>query len=129
MTPVSTLLELAKRAEEATGPDCCLDFCIYEALGNEYEMIGKFGVWKRAGAQWPATADSVPPYTASIDAALTLVPEGWRKSIIDADNGNAIVELWQDEGDGEVGAQAATAALALVAASLRARSSEQGAGE
>ena len=25
-----------------------------------------------------------PPYTVSIDAALTLVPEGWRWSLIDA---------------------------------------------
>lgn len=56
-----TLDDLITALREATGPD--------EALDYEIEMLCQpvCQSWK-----YP------PPFTASLDAALTLVPEGWR---------------------------------------------------
>jgi len=57
--------------EKATGPDRELDNEIYtEVLRTQIIKPG----------QRPLTSDReyTPQYTASIDAALTLVPEGWR---------------------------------------------------
>jgi hypothetical protein len=70
---MNVLLELAERCERVSGPDRELDFAIYErALGRELVMLGRFPVWRWQGAQIPATQDSVPPYTASLDAAMAL---------------------------------------------------------
>src|ERR1700743_1640458 len=55
----------------------------------------------------------VPSYTASIDAALTLVPDGWIWDVIST--GTAWVML----DDVQETARAATPALALTAAALR----------
>ncbi len=60
---------LIERLERATGPDRDLDIAIGEAVGA-------------ADHGWPAYhrpfKDWAKHYTASIDAALTLVPEGFR---------------------------------------------------
>jgi len=86
MTDRATLLALAERCEQAAGPDRELDAEIAVALfGGEI-------IWKTAN--W--TMDSYPArrvqnsdyiggyqnaaiftYTESLDAAVTLVPEGW----------------------------------------------------
>ncbi len=67
-----TLLELAERCEQATGPDRELNYHIAKALGFVHETDrgplflhnGKPGSW------------SPLRYTASLDAAMLLVPEG-----------------------------------------------------
>lgn len=105
--------DLIARLEAATGPDRELDRAIAKALGVMplYEMRGQIG------GSWPDC-------TASIDAALTLVPEGWlwqvewighqtRKRV-----GNCI--LWQPH-EPALSGQAATPALAICIAALRAR--------
>ena len=67
-----------------------------------------------------------PAYTASIDAAMSLVPEGM-KFILDTHHMIVtIYEYWpisspEDEGFASYQAEAATPALALVAAALRAK--------
>jgi hypothetical protein len=53
--PKDKLLELAERCEAAAGPDDALDWSIAEAIGCAPGL----------------------PYSASLDAAMTLVPEGW----------------------------------------------------
>ena len=59
---MNKLDELAKHCEEATGPDRSIDGLIAHAIGC---------TMPDDPAGWP------PRYTASIDAALTLVPDGW----------------------------------------------------
>lgn len=104
------LLELAARCEAATGADRELD-------GD----IGRVtGAWK--------TQSSYREYrpTASIDAALTLVPEGCHASV-DTELGLAecgILQRRHDDSGVTVVAfvsDCSTAALAICAAALRAR--------
>lgn len=58
------LADLIARLEKATGPDAGLDLMIAEAVG----LKPSFGATGSVGGGWL-------PYTTSIDAALTLVPE------------------------------------------------------
>lgn len=64
-------------------------------------------------------------YTRSLDAALALVPEGWNRRLSEDDNGRWWAELrhgYETSFNKVVGSvQAATPALALCAAALRAR--------
>jgi hypothetical protein len=80
--------------------------------GNTDQSLGRWFLEKPAA------------YTASIDAALTLVPEGWQRSIWIGDSDDqrtALVELCPYDADTEVQVRAATPALALCAAALKAR--------
>ena len=90
------LLELAERVEKAEGPDKILDFEISEAAGKDYN------------------------YTASLDAAMQLVPEGWSARIRIKPRWPAYVEMWRVS-TASIEASAATTALTLTAAALRAR--------
>jgi hypothetical protein len=68
------LLSLAERVEKATGPDRELDLRIETATNPEYAGMDEAHAWllvKYGGQR---------PFTASLDAAVTLVPEGlcWR---------------------------------------------------
>lgn len=100
--PSNALLELADRVEQATGPDRDLDGEIHSGIGKRDQQ------WSYA-----------PSYTASLDAAMTLVPEGldvnlwWgiRKGL----------PLATAEIDAGMVGMAATPALALAAACLRTR--------
>lgn len=106
------LSELADRVEGASGPDRELD-----------EHI------KRTVEGWHAKArfDNPPTYTASLDAAMSLVPEGVWFHLSDYRKGlgetGAEAHLYGRSADWK--AEAATPALALTAAALRARGSEQ----
>ena len=113
--------ELAERCEKATGPDRELDAMIHARDGLE-----GVGYWSDA-----------PAFTASLDSALTLVPE--------SDDTRAV--FWRLGNDGEGGnpgdfkaevlvastytaktfsGLADTAPLALCAAALRAREEDRG---
>src|SRR5688572_1658024 len=118
------LLDLADRCEQTTGPDRRLDADIHCALNPEFHVderdSGVIFVVKnldeRGGFYTGAKA-----YTASLDAAMTLMPEGWLWQ----------VNLWANGASAECASvkpyepcgryQAATPALALCAAALRAR--------
>ena len=103
--------ELIERLEKATGPDRELDEAVERAIFDE-------------GKEWRSA--HLPYFTASLDAALTLVPEGYRWLV-----GNA----WKDKhgscpamatvalaGDyGTRPTSAATPAIALCIAALKAR--------
>ena len=107
------LLKLAERCEQATGPNFALELAIFSALK-------------------PREYPSVPrPYSASIDAAMTLVPEGalwligsepWGKPWARCYHVERAME--QPEGYGDA-VEAATPALALCAAALRALAGEK----
>lgn len=111
---------LVERIEEATGPDRELDIAIARLVFN-------------VAADMHPLRDWVKAFTASIDAAMTLVPEGWRfmvgqrefpharayvengkPSFVGMGNRRNPERLWFET-------TAATPALALCAAALRAR--------
>jgi hypothetical protein len=113
-------IELAERCERAAGPDREIDMEIYRSLDHAIEQ------------SWPhwnkEQQDMVTPeYTTSLDAALTLVPEGHDIKITQASGpgrsdwyGNC--KLRNDWGDGICHkGNAASGALALCASALRAR--------
>lgn len=80
------MLELIERLEKATGPDRELDAVIWLAVTPG--ATRRSSTVKSSKGLWPdytidETRDAngilviVPAFTASLDAALTLVPEGW----------------------------------------------------
>jgi len=107
MTDRETLGALAERCEAASGPDAALD----AAIGACMNVLG-----------WHA-ADCLIRPTASLDAAMTLVPESfkvhefeqqgayhwrWRCWLLRPDDAEGIAHAWEP-------------AIALTAAALRAR--------
>jgi hypothetical protein len=128
MTDPATFLALADRCEQAAGPDKELDVAIARALDWKPLYRDDYSKW------WPPAAveDSrarkrsilhhptqpLPAFTASLDAAVTLVPEGWRWVVNDA--GLAQVCKGSIVGASDIKA-GAKPALALCSAALRAR--------
>ena len=125
--------ELLARRGAATEPDRELDATIALAAGwtrhhGQYEWMKPNGFFSTVGC---------PAYTASIDAALTLVPEGWRMAALcqrdpwfcrlETDDFESVT--WGKGGDwitevtsgNEATANAPTPALAIVIAALRAK--------
>lgn len=110
---MTDLMELASRVEAGEGPDRELDSDIAR--------------WLMRHLNWHS-ADCLGRYTASIDDAMTLVPEGWTYIQIEqcardlpGQHCRASVERLVEEGDEREAGYAATPALALTAAALRAR--------
>ena len=125
-----TMTELARRCEDAEGPSRELDAEIFIAvLWPDHKLqttcdlfpdeVRTGRIQEPNGCGWMES----PRYTSSLDAAMTLVPEGWLWQ----------VELIGHQTKGRIGAamawlkhrqvehgQAATPALALCAAALRA---------
>jgi hypothetical protein len=100
-----TLSELIERLEKATEPDDKLDTNINAAVLRTVERFEPF-----------------PAYTSSIDAALTLVPEGYGWHLWSPDNWLPAAEVRNGErvyyG---LTAQAGLPAIALCIAALKAR--------
>lgn len=119
------LLELAERCEQAEGPDRELDALIHCAHDPGYRIVRWATIAFVSGNGGHAT--NPINYSGSLDAAMTLVPEGW--------NGNLgfiptrpryWVELARPEHDPLLvgkysGRSNHSAALALCAAAFRAR--------
>ena len=99
-TGSAELLALAERVEKLAGPDRGLDAEIYWAIKDGV------GVGYRQDA---------PAFTASLDAAMTLVPEG-ESYLLAHNQGN----YWSEVGE-NFQYFGATSALAVTAASLHAR--------
>lgn len=118
------LLRLAELCEQAVFP------CVTEADAEVLVAI-KSGICRLVlGREYDAYS---PDYTASLDAAMTLVPEwpnhgGYRLTRDDEFTPPYRAEIWEhpdaEPGDGWHRGRASTLALALCAASLRARSQE-----
>jgi len=127
------VLALADRAEKATGPDRELDADISRALGwfqkpvtmryaNPDAVVTEH-YWTFEGdsrGAWSTTAPHL--FTASLDAAMTLVPEGWQVEMVIRDEGAAAQLFDTIRGPSEpwIRKMSATPALALTAACLRA---------
>lgn len=124
--------ELARRCEAAEAADAELDARIWCALnGKRYaeHWVSVYHKGTQVGFTEPpkrtviVTKRAVPNVTASIDAAMSLVPEGWGPWRIEWLSGGVRAILQSDEG-GDARGTAATPALALCAAAIRARSKE-----
>lgn len=141
------LLALAERVEQATGPDreldCAVRMAVYAPEGATMEQSPINGNWCiysgksfRTGkpALWESHLGRNQAFTASLDAAMSLVGEQHRILTIneqDIDDERPwvvrLTERHAEFGRAKVtNAIAATPALALVAASLRARAMGEG---
>ena len=79
------IASIIERVEAGTGPDRELDQAIYCAVtvaqGHRIKKLvgGDLEVWpKRDDRFFTVQPGMVLPYTASLDAAMTLVPKAWR---------------------------------------------------
>ena len=121
---MDSLEQLAQRVEALTGPCRETDALVEASLG----IVPDGSVRCKGGWIIDGSAVASPKYTASLDAAMTLVPEGWSWDISTRpDSSGGVVYLhspdrtkWRD-----TGGFAATPELALCAAALRARKDRQ----
>ena len=127
---LQSLISALKAATEGTRG---LDYHIHEAIGwQDNDECG----WSKP-ATGERTADTGwPHYTTSLDAALTLVPEGWGWAAAELDKGepsavvtNFLPQLKPGTLDAnpdriDFRSKAATHALALCIAALKARLNE-----
>ena len=131
-------IALIARLEAATGPDRELDARLHAVRNPTWRSTLAFFRWAAIQPNgqmtdttaWRFMQEKAPPYTSSIDSALTLVPEGWGwKAESNLGFGHTVTvghvganKLYdRPEGWGE----AATPALALCIASLKARASQE----
>jgi hypothetical protein len=131
MTPTrEELLALAERVKALSEPDREVDCAIGVAAGlfrtepNRGWPDQLDYIQIREGRDWyPGNGFDhlVPKWTASLDAAMSLVPEGCRIEIEIWPNGRADTLLWSNSipRDPQNRTDAATPALALTAAALR----------
>lgn len=136
---MTNLLDLAGACELATGADRSINKEIHRALHGAPELgrPNDYGWREDDSGWWLATGEDqrVPPkrispanYTASIDAAMTLVPSGWSTALYWGEPGfQPEAQLETQEMRDRMGASfeplsatAATPALALTAAALKA---------
>ena len=129
-----TLLALADRVEGLTGGDREVDFLIAEALSADKDhWLGcrvrqdrwfHMSDWKVEHPIPVRWEWSQPLYTASLDAAMSLVPDDFNFSVdrIGSECG-AVVNRTPFTKTAAISNRCATPALALTAACLRARAS------
>lgn len=125
MTGATTLIELAERCERLTGPCRETDVLILIAALGYRDVMGDGSIFDRGNdGYWTLEGDeknrTLPSPTASLDAALTLVPEtyDWR---LRHTNGGLTNHAKVGGNGREYERFAETPALALCAAALRAR--------
>jgi hypothetical protein len=121
--------ELIKRLEAAGGPARELDRDIALAVGYRFGPTPS----KQWDEDWPDIFDPagnevplLPSFTESIDAAATLVPEGYIWDV--TSTGTAWADCMDGDLDQFVGSKGATPAIALCIAALRARTTTTGEG-
>jgi len=119
------LLALAERAEALDGPDRGVDADIELAIGNwSPEHHEAWNRYQECGERDnpPFTAPCPPRhFTHSLDAALSLVPEGMRATISTHSPAAACIGPSQSQ----AWTYAVTPALALTAAALRALAEQE----
>jgi hypothetical protein len=122
-----SLLALAERCERAEGPDRRLDaeidWTARDERGAWYVAENYRGGFSHVSGWWRDADDrshKAPEYTASLDAALTLVPEGWAWELSHNSAPGGYAKVYQELGYEQASSAAATPALALCAAALRA---------
>ncbi len=124
------LIALAERCEQASGPDRELDIAILTHPAIGYRDVHKDGrMFDRGndGYWWVDDCEmrQLPSPTASIDAAMTLVPEGHFWSLTMRGEKRGGFHACCVASGGLVWHEATTPALALTAACLRALTKDQ----
>lgn len=121
---MTNLQELIERVERASGPDRELDGKIALSLGWTFEKMKGDArpYYRKPGVTRYYERSEPPAYTAALDAAMTLVPR-YLVNELTLVGGS----YWQAT-VGDEQADAATPALALCAASLKARLHTEGEG-
>jgi hypothetical protein len=127
-TTTAALLALAERCEAAAGPDYQMGLAIAEAAGyrpvpNPTSAGGLVGRWYDPDGCM-TTHEGPPLFTASVDAALTLVPKGWSKRQYGTDGFSDSPCYATLTYDALRFARAKTEPLAICAAALRARAAQ-----
>jgi len=131
------LLALAERVEGLTGPDVCTAKAIFAAVYPEkvpFDIVSSGYGWREDSAGWwletgedsrnPRQTIYPPNWLGSLDAAMSLVPKGWTLFHLDGPWNSDPSHATVANGDFCEG-QAATPALALTAAALRALAEQQ----
>jgi hypothetical protein len=121
--------DLIERLEKATGPDRELDAKLAFVNGAWAAGVDEGVPW----VQWAKNTaveinDELPRYTASIDAALTLVPEGWEWELYSNPPSAWLCERGYDPDtyNGKTAlASTKSPAIALCIAALKARSAAE----
>ena len=127
------LLKLAERVEALDGPCRETDLKVFHAIGAPvpFQFANKvvaLAFDETRNAYFAPVGDmqvryEPPAYTASLDAAMTLVPEGWTWTLVDHCDGS-VAGLVDDRVHpvrlDSVEVEAVTPALALTAAAIRA---------
>lgn len=120
------MTSLSDRVEAATGADRDLDEDVFKALGwwkipNPTFAGGLVGRWRHSDGRVTGHGGA-PDYTSDLKDAMSLVPEGWHTHLAMEDR-HSHSWLWHLRGGFGVNekARACSPALALTAASLRAR--------
>lgn len=127
---MTDLQSLIIRLEKATGPDRELDAEIWAAVRPDLRSAVAFAQWKGLrprGEDWDTAfanycRERAPHFSRSVDAALTLVPEGWQW-VVGGDraaNGGPWADV-QPNHTGVTKTHAPTPSLALCTAALKAR--------
>lgn len=120
------LMALAAKVEAASGGSSWLDAEIAEAIdpanAHHWQV---YRDWLIEDDSDPSDPVPCPPpaYTASLDSAMMLVPEGYTFEIRNAYSAVRHPSFPRFDGEGR---SIATPALALTAAALRARASQSG---
>lgn len=124
------LLALADRVEKLTGPDRVVDALIADAIRwwpEGFNRIDYFGRDRRRNDKASPLPEKIdcPQWSASLDAAMTLVPEGfkWRCGYSRHVPHNAEVVDYNNHKGTFIGESDFNRACAITAACLRARAS------
>ncbi len=113
---MSKLLELADRVEALSGPDREVDCLIADAVLGPVRK--------------PYVRGHCEKYTASLDAAMSLVPDGCTWGLTTSQRQGTLAEVYREDANGltygrQPSGRAALPAPALCAAALRARASQE----
>jgi hypothetical protein len=123
VTAAGELYALAERCEQAAGPYFALDHDIVAALDIEHQNRRALA----ANSGLEPNPYPLPAYTASLDAAMTLVPEGWHVGLLtecDEDDYPAACLTQNAEPCSDAVGKGVDMVLSLCAAALRARASQ-----
>jgi hypothetical protein len=130
MTTKAQLTQLAERVIALSGPDREVDGLIFKALNPDRDWFKFSDCWCARCPDDAAAFDTPEHFTASLDAAMSLVPEGWEFMMEgDATPLHYPVETewsYRVELGQHIKGEAATLALAITAAALLARAAECG---
>lgn len=117
--------ELIERVERASGADLVIDLEIEWAVGDWVNLGGGWRQHKATGAREEFTFSYPRAYTASTDAAMSLAGDHFGSLVRGRFVGGRIAYVAVVTAPTRAEGQASTPALAITAASLRARMVQQ----